>query len=133
MNENVYPSSEEVHKNFHCSQIQSLNIEHYHSLIKLPIIESDIKAFGNVLESYYFLPKLVLSKTNTIYKFTPFYLTKQIFRRTHEENKDSLSILPEDMIKIILEYLIPTIDTMILKPIILFHYLRLDFQSPKFK
>ena len=37
------------------------------------------------------------------------------------------------MIKIILEYLIPTIDTMILKPIILFHYLRLDFQSPKFK
>ena len=85
------------------------------------------------MESYHLLPKLVLSNTNTNYKFTSCYLIKHILRRTHEENKDSLSILPVDVVKIILDYLIPSDDTLIIKSIRLFHYLRLDFQSPKFK
>ena len=67
------------------------------------------------------------------YKFISCYLIKTIFRRTHENNKDSLNILPTDMVKILLEFFIPSDDTMDNFSIGLFHYLRLNFQSPKFK
>ena len=49
------------------------------------------------------------------------------FRRAHEEKKDYLSIIPVDVVKIILEYLIPSDDTLNIKSIRLFHYLILDF------
>ena len=40
---------------------------------------------------------------------------KTIVRRTHERNKDSLSILLADVVKILFEFPIPPDDTMIIK------------------
>ena len=53
------------------------------------------------------------------------------FRRTHEDNKDSLNILPTDVDKILLEFLIPSDDTMIINSITLFHFLKLTYRSSK--
>ena len=67
------------------------------------------------------------------YRLISCYLIKQIFRRTHEDNKDSLNILPADVVKILLEFLIPSDNMMIIESIRLFNFLRLTFQSPKIK
>ena len=82
-------------------------------LSKLPINELDIKAFENVLESNYHSPKIVLSKPNMNYMFISCFSIKQIFRRTHKDNKDSLNILPDVVVKLLMEYLIPFDDMMI--------------------
>ena len=84
-------SSSELHNNVRCSRTQLLNITHYESLSKSPTIESDIKVFENMLKSYYHPPKLVLSKLNMNHKFISCYLINFFFRRTHEDNKDSLN------------------------------------------
>ena len=68
----------ELHYNIQYSRIQLLNIEYYHSLLISPTIDSDIKAFENVLKGYFFPPKLVLSKPNMNYKFISCYLIKQV-------------------------------------------------------
>ena len=86
-----------------------------------------------MLESNYHSPKFVLSNSNMNYKFISCYSVKQNFRRTREDNKASLIFLPEDVVPIILKFLILSDDTMIVKSIRLFYFLRLNFQSPKFK
>ena len=69
---NFYSSSE-LHNNVRCSPIQLSNLKQFVSLSKLPTIESDIKAFENVLESNYHSPKLVLLKPNMNYMFISCY------------------------------------------------------------
>ena len=102
-------------------------------LSKLPINELDIKAFENVLESNYYSSKIVLSKPKMNYMFISCFSIKQFFRRTHKDNKDSLNILPDVVVKLLMKYLIPFDGMMITISIGLFHFLRLKFQSPKIK
>ena len=134
-NRNFYSSSE-LHNNVRCGAI-SLRITNQLLPLsdqpKLPTNESDIKAFENELESNYHSPKIVLTKPNMNYMFISCFSIKQFFRRTHEDNKDSLNIIPAIFVKSIIEYLIPSDDTMIKFSIKLFYYLRLQFQSPKIK
>ena len=74
---------------------------------------------------------MVLSKPNMNYMFISCFSIKHIFRRTHEDNTDSLNILPDDVVKSLMEYLIPSDNMMIKLSIGLFHFLRLKFQFPK--
>ena len=129
-NRNFYSSSK-LHNNIRCCP-RRINLNRLLLLSnpsKLPTNESDIKEFEKVLETNYHSPKMVLSKPKMNYLFISCFSIKQIFRRTHEDNKDSLNIIPEDLVKSIIEYLIPSDDTMIQLSIRLFHFLRLKFQS----
>ena len=85
------------------------------------------KVFGNVLESCYHPTKLVLSKPNMSYMCISCYSIKQSLRRTREDNKVSLNVLPDVVVKTPLEYLIPSDDMMNILSIRLFHFLRLEF------